>query len=256
MYYRTGRLNQALQLLNKVQWYHPMEENIWFSLAATYYRLDQTEMAQKSLDNALTTNPNHINSLLLKWLIAVLDGDKSLAFTVANKLARIGGDNTDVILMDIENTIEGLEIDYPQRAQKLAFLINGNENDFVEFEYIYNLFGYLYRKGGLYEKADSLFQYKMEYNMERILRGDESYKYPYEIAEIQSFVGNQEKAVEWLGEALAKGWLEYEYGLRDPLFENVLGNERFLDIIDRAKLKLDSIHNYLEMNPQQNLKLL
>ncbi len=252
LYYRTGRLNQALQLLNSVQWYHPMEENIWFSLAAAYYRLSQMEMAKESLDHALTTNPNHINSLLLKWMIGVLEGDKSTTFSAANKLARIGNDNTDAILSEAERTIERRELNYEDRAKNMASLIDGKEKDFVDFEYIYNLIAYLYQKGGLREKADSLFRYKMEYNMERILRGDRSYKYPYEVAEIHSTIGRKDKAIEWLGHALDKGWLEYQYGLKDPLFENMQDSEEFRTIIGKAKFKLDSIQSYRDLSLSQD----
>ena len=230
-----------------------MEENIWFSLAATYYRLADLEMARESLDHSLTTNPNHINSLLLKWIIAVIGGDNSQAFAAANKLARIGNDNTDAILMEIESTIVGQEMDHPKRALNVASLIDGKEKDFVEFEYIYNLIGFLYQQGGLLQRADSLFRYKMEYNMERILRGDDSYKYPYEIAEIHNVNGNEDKAISWLGQAVAKGWLEFDYALKDPLLASLRENAQFRELIGRAKHNLDSIRSHLQVNPQTQL---
>ncbi len=241
LYYRSGLLNQALEILTEAQWYNPMEADLWFNFGATYYRFSEFDQANYYLEKALSINPNHINSLLLQWFIAVLSQDNEISFTVAQKLAAIGNDDTDKLLIVLERVIQQKQKDTSEPASILIQLLNGRELDYIDIPYVYNLVAYIYFNGGHKERAKSLFDYKVQDNQKRLSKGEVSYKFHYEIAQIQSIYGENKEAANSLKEALEKGWYEYPYIVIDPCFQDIISSESIQILIRQSRSKLDSI---------------
>jgi len=238
LYYRTGQLKKSLKLLKSAQWHNPMEEDLWFNLGATYYRMNNFSSARNSLERALLINPNHVNSLLLKWFIAVLEDDHQTIFRIGTKLGRIGQDNSDDMLLNIQQAIAGEQPD----AFELSRIMSGRDLDFIDFDYLFNLLGYIYLKGGMSSKADSLFEFKRQHNLQKISQGDLSYKNLYELAQIFVIKMDHEKALDYLSRAEKAGWTEFVYAQKDPFFKELRTEDGFQKIIEQATGKLDALN--------------
>ena len=237
LYYRTGQLKESLKLLKSAQWHNPMEEDLWFNLGATYYRMNNFSSTRNSLERALLINPNHVNSLLLKWFIAVLEDDQQTIFRIGTKLGRIGQDNSDDMLLNIQQAIAGEQPD----AFELSRIMSGRDLDFIDFDYLFNLLGYIYLKGGMSSKADSLFEFKRQHNLQKISQGDLSYKNLYELAQIFVIKMDHQKALDYLSRAEKAGWTEFVYAQKDPFFKELRTEDGFQKIIEQAIGKLDAL---------------
>jgi len=245
IYYRTGKLIQAIALLKQYQWKNPVNANLWFNLGATYFRLNDYQQAMQYLGKALSIDPNQVNSLLLKWLISISLNEVETTFSVSGRLGIIGNDNTESILLHVGQVIRGVAINIDD-ANSLSKLIEGREIDFIDLPHLYNLFGYIYYTGGLKSKADSLFEYRMHYNFDKIENGEMSYKYPYEISQIYALIGREENAYQWLEKSVEAGWLEYPYGMIDPFFQRIRYQDKFQLLIQEAKFKVDSVQMIID----------
>jgi adenylate cyclase len=241
LYFRSGQLEKSLSLLNDAQWYHPMNADMWFNFGATYYRLQDYGKSEEYIEKSLFINPNHINSLLLKWFIAVLTKDNENSFTVAQKLGVIGNDDTDKLLIVLQKVIQERMIQTEDPANVIMPLLENREVDYIEIPYLYNLICYIYFNGGLRDRADTLIQYKIAYNMERMNNGDISYKFPYELAQVYAIRGDNDEAILYLNKALQNGWMEYSFASTDPSFFFLQSDKRFNEIIQKSIYKLDSI---------------
>ncbi len=246
LYYRTGQLDKALELLSDAQWHDPMDTDLWFSFADTYYRLNDMPKASEYLEKALLINPNHVNSLLLKWLISVIVYDTETSFTVSQKLGFIGNDDSDKLLMLLQRAIHEEITDMDKTAWFIFDLMQGREMDYVDLPYIYNLIGYIYYAGSMMEKADELFNFKLMYNTDRIAQGEMSYKIRYEIAQIYAVKGDKKNAYKWLEEAFEAGWTEYSYAAIDPLFRSMQQDEQFKKLIENAREKVNAMQRQVD----------
>ena len=241
LYYRSGRLEESLILLNESQWFYPMNADLWFNFGATYYRLKDFEKSNEYLDKALFINPNHINSLLLKWFISVLTKNNEEAFTIAQKLGFIGNDDTDKLLMILQQVIQENPDQTSAYSKTLFELLQEREIDYIDMPYIYNLIGFIYYNGGFEERARALFQYKIDYNIDRIFQGDQSYKLSYELAQIYAILEDFDTSMEWLNKSYDSGWIEFPFASVDPSFEKMQSSELFNKLIQRSIHRLDSI---------------
>jgi hypothetical protein len=182
--------------------------------------------------------------------MAVSLDDPETAFSVSRRLGIIGDDNTEAILFTISQAIRENAVNKDD-ALKLAELIEGREIDFIDLPYMYNLFCFIYHSGGLLTKADSLLDYRMHYNLNKIDNGELSYKYQYEISQIYAIKGDYEKSYQWLEKSINAGWLEFPFGIIDPLFVNMRDQEKFQQLIRQTKFKVDSLQLVIPGNPDK-----
>jgi len=65
------------------------------------------------------------------------------------------------------------------------------------------------------------------------------YQWSYSVAEGLAAVGAKKEALDWLENAISKGFLDYESMERDFLLDNIRGEERFKKLMERAKAESD-----------------
>ena len=246
IYYRTGRMDESLKILDNARNKHPLNENLLFNYGATYYRLTDFKTANDFLDQALKLNPGHINSLLLKWFIATITGEEDIPYSISSRIGYYANDNTNEVLTLLHSNIGNRITDMNKAAETLQRLLDDREYDYVDIPYLYILIAQMYYEGGLQMKANEMFNYKILYNTERIKHGEISYKFYYEIAQIYAITGKKEKAYEYLELAVEKGWPEYLYGLLDPSFRSISEENRFMELINRSQKAVESIQNKIK----------
>ena len=85
------------------------------------------------------------------------------------------------------------------------------------------------------EWAQELFDFKIEYNRIKIDNGETSYKYFYEVAQINAITGDVEAAYDFLKLAYEHGWPEYIFAYLDPSFATMVEDDRFLELIEKSQ---------------------
>jgi eukaryotic-like serine/threonine-protein kinase len=65
------------------------------------------------------------------------------------------------------------------------------------------------------------------------------YQWSYTVAEGLAAVGAKKEALDWLENAISRGYLDYESMERDFLLDNIRGEERFKKLMERAKYLSD-----------------
>jgi TolB-like protein len=65
------------------------------------------------------------------------------------------------------------------------------------------------------------------------------YQWSYSVAEGLSALGAKKEALDWLENAISRGFLDYESMERDFLLDNIRGEERFKKLMERAKYESD-----------------
>jgi non-specific serine/threonine protein kinase len=61
------------------------------------------------------------------------------------------------------------------------------------------------------------------------------YQWSYSVAGALSLLGAKKEALDWLENAISRGFLDYRSMERDFLFDNIRGEERFKKLMERAK---------------------
>jgi TolB-like protein/class 3 adenylate cyclase len=243
IFFRTGQMNKSLQVLDNARYQHPLNENLLFNYGATYYRLNDFSLANDYLDQALAVNPSHVNSLLLKWFIAVLSGDTESSFSAASRLGYYDTGSIDKVLTLLQKELTNNNSEKDRAARSLRQLLENREFDYIDIPYLYVIIGQVYFSGDMEERALELFNYKITYNSERIEQGEMAYKFYYELAQIYAITGKKDKAYEYLESAVAMGWPEYLFALLDPSFQSMINEDRFQQLIEKSREHVNSIQN-------------
>jgi hypothetical protein len=70
--------------------------------------------------------------------------------------------------------------------------------------------------------------------LESAARWDEQYS--WWMAACYALIGRAEEALEWLDNAVERGWICYPFlSEHDPLLENIRGEERFKRLMERVR---------------------
>jgi len=85
---------------------------------------------------------------------------------------------------------------------------------------------------GRKEQALKLFNEQMEKDIESIAlnpyTGGTSYY--YDLAAVNAFLGNREKAYSWIDKMVAEGWGVGGFCMQDPLFDNLKSDQKFKEL--------------------------
>jgi hypothetical protein len=106
-------------------------------------------------------------------------------------------------------------------------------------------FGVLWKKGQKQE-ARKIFDQSLAGVLKRIEQGNEDWRFRYALTRIHSIQGNKAEAYKWKQEAIDAGWVSYGRAIKDPLLENLHGEERFQQMMARVKAKVDEMRKRAE----------
>ena len=107
--------------------------------------------------------------------------------------------------------------------------------------------GYLLWKEGKHQEADESFGQSQRLDGENLVEGDEGFNVPYGLAAIHAVQGNKPEAYKWLHWAVDAGWLYYDLGNRDPMLENLRGDEQFQQMMAALKARVDELKKRTEL---------
>jgi TolB-like protein len=90
----------------------------------------------------------------------------------------------------------------------------------------------LYKHALKDEKEEALYVISAE--QEEMLKSDEAFS--YQLAEGYALINEKKKALDWLENAVDRGFINYPFlDEVDPFFENIRGDERFKKLMERVK---------------------
>jgi TolB-like protein len=94
----------------------------------------------------------------------------------------------------------------------------------------------LLAKYGMLKDREKAFQI-LTPDFQKTCRRD--YQWSYNVAEGLAAVGAKKEALDWLENAISRGFLDYQSMERDFLLDNIRGEERFKKLVERAKYDSD-----------------
>ncbi|MCK6562089.1 protein kinase [candidate division KSB1 bacterium] len=110
---------------------------------------------------------------------------------------------------------------------------------------------YFYKKTGKEGEAQKIFDLFTKRCQANIERGNERYWPRYDMARISAALNRKAEAYEWLQKAIDAGWIEYRWGMTDPLLENLHNDKRFRQMMAHVKAKVDQMRQQVEMMEQR-----
>ena len=127
------------------------------------------------------------------------------------------------------------------------------ENSESDLSWTNLYWAFVLKKTGNIEEADSLA--RMELLSNEQLAGKNSGYSIYNLSRIHAFLNQKEKALQYLREfeRLEKAFKEYDYILIDSLFENLIDDPEFLEIVNRAQKEKDELSDQIKQLEQEGL---
>jgi serine/threonine protein kinase/tetratricopeptide (TPR) repeat protein len=225
----VGEYDKALPLAKKAMAISPAMAPPYSSIGTCYFGLDDYQQADIWLKKSLELQPDYDSahdSLFHLYLAAdrmeeaILKGQKILSLfkdhespsLYAGRAARFAG--------------------HLDKAQ--PYLEKGGSYVTVDL-------GYVYWKTGKRDQAQKLLQSYLVTCKNQVDSGNEYWLYPRDIAGIYAILGNKDEALRWLQKTIDAGYLFYRYLARDPTFEDLRDDERFKQILETARNRVEEM---------------
>ncbi|MCB0260480.1 MAG: tetratricopeptide repeat protein, partial [Calditrichaeota bacterium] len=106
--------------------------------------------------------------------------------------------------------------------------------------------GYLFWREGQTDSARARFEKSANMDREELTQIAESSDPYYDLAAVNTVQGNQQEAYEWLQKAVDNGWVDYQFSLHDPLFENLQADERFRQMMGQIEMKMGEMRQRVD----------
>ena len=246
VYCRLGQLDSALHSFRKVEALAESHGWDYFGYGLVYEALGDTAQAAEWFRKVLDIGPDFSLARARLSSLYLSCSSYELAFKSAQ----------DVLLIDPENLTAlsyaaAAKLFSGDYAEARRYYEKAHELSSVRIlEYhdgsITTGLGYILWRTGERDKARALFRDGMKENNELLRQGSDWYIFSYDNAAISAIQGNRDEAYQWLQRAIDAGWLNYEIGLRDPLFENIRNEEKFKLMMAQVKAKVDEQRRRVE----------
>ncbi len=246
-YQKIGQLEKALNWHKKMISLNPAFAGAYHQIGLVYKILCDDLNAHHALEKALELDPNHVYA---RWgLISLyLSQNKyDLAKGKADEILNLSTDSLNAF------TYKGY-IEHVQGniSDAYFYFLKALRKSKAKFFYNYHIitsvhFAVIQWKQGEKQKAKKIFFEFLNYANNEIDSGNESWEICYNLAGVHSSMGDQDKAIKWLDQAIDKGWRDYRIGEIEPLFENLRQDSRFKQRIERVKAIVDKAREQIKI---------
>jgi tetratricopeptide (TPR) repeat protein len=243
---QMGDLDVALEWMKKAVALSPTYAYNPMGVAAIYSEFGDFEQTETWISKALALQPDlgHAHCIMID--AALEEGRMDLAREHARLLEEIGPEDPsalvwaavpDIYSGDFEAATEKLERAVSMFREHSSEPIPG---------FPATVLAYVYLKTEHSEEAEELLKEAEERERLNFERGVEVWGVAYNMATTRSMQGNKDEALEWLDKAVDMGWRNYKEAVRNPLLESLHGDERFNDVISRARALVDEMRQRVE----------
>jgi len=234
MYEDVGEYDKALPLLKKAMAVSPAMSGPYSVIGDCYVGLDDYQQGEEWLKKALEIQPDSHNPHDALFHLYLAAGRLEEAIMEGQKILSLNPDRQSNFL-------------YPGRAERFAghldkaqsYLEKAGSGAAVDL-------GYVYWKTGKRDQAQKLLQSVLVTFKNEADSGNESWKVRRNIAGINAILGNKEEALQWLQKTIDAGFLFYRYIARDPTFESLRDDERFKQIMDKTRARVDEMRKRIK----------
>jgi tetratricopeptide (TPR) repeat protein len=240
-YFNRGEFDKAMPWFKRHSLLAPKVPFSFIHMGWIYLGLDDYVEAEKWLNNASELQPHNFdtNDGLIRCYLA--QGQYQKAVKRSQEWLSTEPNNSDVL--SIAGRVELFSGNYEQATQyyqKSIEIQSAREN--------LTGLGYIHWKKGQLDEARKLLDQSLILCQKQLEQGNESPYIPYYISFIYSIYGNKEEAYKWFKKAIDAGWRYFRLGSRDPMLENLHGDEQFKQMIAEVKEIVYEMRKRIEKN--------
>jgi protein kinase/serine/threonine-protein kinase len=243
VYLQTGRLAAAIQQWKRVLKGNPASAHgVRFNLALAHRVLGLLDRAEQGNRAALALKPDHVLAIVNQGHVDLFQGDTAAVVAAADRLARDHRSNPYALqsagwLLIFVGQPEQARAPL-ERAYALSPTASGEG-------YVRVRLGYALWETGERERAAQLFEAFERFANEQIEKGNEYAMLPYSLAAAHAAQGETEQALEWLEQAVDRGWPYELTTVNDPLLASLRGDARFQTLVDRMRARNAEMRQWL-----------
>jgi adenylate cyclase len=233
VYSIVGRQDEAIRLTRRSLERDPARSFLAYGNLGSYYaQLLLMDEARVALARSLELNPAFLQSTFWIGFIDWYEGRFEDARAAAEHIDAAGeprwlldGGFLFVLLGDLPRARSALERAY-------AALPGASGSYLLGVPYAFSL-----QRTGDEELASRIMAETEDHIRARMAGGDESRNLAYSLAGIEAMRGNHEAALDWLEDAVDRGWRVVAMS-RDPILASLHSSERYHAIVQRAQAEL------------------
>jgi serine/threonine protein kinase/Flp pilus assembly protein TadD len=234
-----GKLDEAWRWQMRALALDPMMAYSYVGVGTVYLNLGDYAKATEWLNKALALQPDLVPAQGLLAYVSGMQGKYQLCIEQAKKL--LASDPNSIRNLTTLGYAELMLGDYSRAEEYFEKTI---AIDSV-LGYTTGL-GYVYWKTGRQDEAQKLFGRSLKLDEKKLEQGNERHGIPYDLAEIYAIQGNKAEAYKWLEKAIDAGWRDYREAMKDPLLENLRGEDKFKQMMADVKADVDRMRTRIE----------
>ncbi len=238
-YLAEGRFDEALPWAKKAIALDPTIGHYYFRVGFIYFGMKDLEKAEEWLNKSVNLQPDlRWGHHTLNWLyLARGDYQKAIARS-RETLAKFPDDPVCFDTAGDAELFAGNDEAAKELFQKAVAL---DPIGYAWGRRYATVLGYLLWREGQRDSARARFEKSASMDQEEIAQDTEASDPYYDLAALNAVQGNTREAYEWLQKAIDNGWVDYQFSLHDPLFENLRQDERFKQMMAQLETKMEEM---------------
>jgi tetratricopeptide (TPR) repeat protein len=235
-YLSEGRFDEALPWARKAVDLDPTIAHFYFRVGFIYFGMKDLEKAEAWMNKCLNLQPDfHWGHYTLNW-IPLARGDYQKA--IARSRETLAKFPDDPICFDTAGDAELFAGNFDAAKELFQKAVELDSLGYAWGRRYVTVFGYLLWREGQHDSAQVRFEKSASMDQEEIAQGTEASDPYYDLAAISAIQGNKQEAYKWLQKAIDFGWVDYQFSLNDPLFENLRQDQRFQQMMAQLETKM------------------
>jgi eukaryotic-like serine/threonine-protein kinase len=230
----VGRCDEALPWARSAVTRNPGSAFYYSSVGTTLLALTEDGAAQQWFNKALGVQPDFAIAMAGIGYLHLNHGDAAKAKASAERI--ISGDPTQFFGLhlagDAELALENLD---KARAYYQRLLPASPMADYYSGKRPSTSIAYILWRQGKADSARVMIEESLRLDAQELKAGNEWPDVRYNSAAAYAVLGDTDRALEQLEQAVKAGWRLYRLGANDPLFESIRGDERFRRIIESVE---------------------
>lgn len=241
----TDDLEKGIPYYKKAITLEPFNVRPLISLSNLHKLVGNLEESKNYLDRATQIEPDRLSNYMRLAELLMLFNDFPQAQKYAQRIFEI---NPDFIwgnhILGETYAFDGKYLaaePYYREIQKIV-----SQKDFIESfgtpPFRHRL-GFVLWHTDRKEEANTLFQQMIDKNLKIVNSDiDNLGGARYDLAAVHAFLGENDKAIEWMNRIFKDGsWFDFYYTQIDPMFDPIRNDERFQAIINREKARIEKM---------------
>jgi serine/threonine protein kinase/Tfp pilus assembly protein PilF len=235
-YLSEGRFDEALPWAKKAVGLDPTLAHYYFRVGFIYFGMKDLDKAEEWMNKSLNLQPDYgWGHHTLNW-IHLARGDYQKA--IARSRETFAKFPDDPICFDTAGDAELFAGNFEAAKELFQKAVELDPIGYAWGRRYVTVFGYLLWREGQRDSARARFQKSASMDQEEIAQDTEASDPYYDLAALNAVQGNKREAYEWLQKAIDNGWVDYQFSLHDPLFENLRQEERFQQMMAQLDTKM------------------